>query len=136
MRLSRKKTKSMVVSRSLSIAPGYGDLTLDGAELEEVKSLCIFGATLDDKFTFETFLREVVSKAARSLAVVAEQESYLVVHVCSRTVSKYICCSALSIQPSCECRRRSLIWVCWIVLFPVRKGCARVIFVDRAYKKD
>ena len=30
-----KKTKSTVVSRSLTIAPGYGDLTLGGAEPEE-----------------------------------------------------------------------------------------------------
>ena len=62
-----QKTKFMVVSRSLTYAPGYGDLIFGGAELEELKSLRILGATFDSKLTFETHLRKVVSKAARSL---------------------------------------------------------------------
>ena len=37
----------MVVSRSQIIAPGYGDLTLGGVELEEVKCLRSLGARLD-----------------------------------------------------------------------------------------
>ena len=37
---------------------------------EEVKSLCILVVTLDSKLTFETHLREVVSRATRSLEVV------------------------------------------------------------------
>ena len=45
-----------MVSRSRTYAPGYGDLTLDGAELEEVNSLHIFGATFDSTFTLETHL--------------------------------------------------------------------------------
>ena len=65
-----KKTKSMMVSRSRTSDPGYGDLTLEGAELEEVKSLCILGGTFDSKLTFEMHLKEVVSKAARNLGVV------------------------------------------------------------------
>ena len=60
----------MVVYRSQTYAPGYGDLTLGDAELEDVKSLRIFRVTFDSKLTFETHLREVVSKAARSLGVV------------------------------------------------------------------
>ena len=39
MRLKHKKMKSMVVSRFRTNAPGYGDLTLGIAELEEVKSV-------------------------------------------------------------------------------------------------
>ena len=70
MRLNPKKTKSMVVSRSRTNAAGYGILTLASAKLEEIKSLYIFGVTLDSKMTFETNLREVVSTAARSLGVV------------------------------------------------------------------
>ena len=35
MRPNPKKAKSIVVSRSRTIAPGYGDLTFGGAELEE-----------------------------------------------------------------------------------------------------
>ena len=59
--------KSMVVNKSRTISLGYGDLTLGGAELKEVKSLHILGVTLNSKLTFGTHLREVVSKAARSL---------------------------------------------------------------------
>ena len=41
MRLNPKKTKFMVVSRSQIIAASYGDLTLSGAELEELR-VCVF----------------------------------------------------------------------------------------------
>ena len=60
----------MVVSRSRTIAPGYGDLTLGGAEFEEIKGRRILGETLDSKLTCQTHLRKVVSKAAMSLEVV------------------------------------------------------------------
>ena len=42
-----KKMKSMVVKRSRTIAPGYGDLILGHAELEEVKSLRVLGVLLE-----------------------------------------------------------------------------------------
>ena len=60
MRLNPKKTISMVAGPSRTIAPGYGDLTFGGAELEEIRSLRIFGVALDLKLTFKTHLREVV----------------------------------------------------------------------------
>ena len=60
-----KKTKSMVVCRSRIITPGYGDLTLGGAEFE-VYSLRMLLITLDSKWTFATRLREFLLKAARS----------------------------------------------------------------------
>ena len=69
MRLNTNETKSMVVSRSQSYAPRYGDLTLGGTKFEEVRSLSLLGITLDSKLTFETHLREVLSKVARSLVV-------------------------------------------------------------------
>ena len=68
MRLNAKKTKSMMVSRSWT--NGCSDLTLGGAELEEVKCFRIVGVTSDSKLRIETHLREVVSKAAWSLGVV------------------------------------------------------------------
>ena len=37
----------MAVSLSRTYAPGYGDLTLGGGELEEVRSLHIYGVTYD-----------------------------------------------------------------------------------------
>ena len=42
-----KKTKSTAYSRSRTIAPGYGDLTVDSTEVEELKSIRILGVTLD-----------------------------------------------------------------------------------------
>ena len=55
--------------------------------------------------------------------------SSLIVHVCSRAVSMHMFFPAWSIVPPCGNRRRSLIWVCWIALFAVRKGCVKVSFV-------
>ena len=63
-------TKTMVVSRSQIIALDYGDLTLSGVGLEEIRSLHILGVTLDSKLEFKIYLREVASKAARRLGVV------------------------------------------------------------------
>ena len=54
MMLNPNKTKSMVFSRFRTIASGYGDLTLGGGELEELKSLRILGVTLDSMLTFDT----------------------------------------------------------------------------------
>ena len=70
MRLYPKKKKSMVVSRSRISDPCYGDLTLGGAELEEVQILRIRKVTLDSMLSFENHLRKIVSKAARNLGVV------------------------------------------------------------------
>ena len=72
MWLDLKKTKSMVVSRARTYALGYGNLTLGGAVVEKLRSLLIPWATFDSKLTFETYLREVVSKATRSLDVVGQ----------------------------------------------------------------
>ena len=47
MRLNTKKTTSMVVSLSCTYASGYDDLTLGGAELEEVESPHILWITFD-----------------------------------------------------------------------------------------
>ena len=62
--------QDLAAIESRSNVPCYGDLILSAAELEEVKSLRILGLILDSKLTFETHLRYVVSKAARSLGVV------------------------------------------------------------------
>ena len=59
MRLALKQTKYTVVNRSRTYAPGYGDLTVDGVDLEEVKSRRILEVIFDSKYTFETHLRKV-----------------------------------------------------------------------------
>ena len=101
MRLNPKKTKSIVVSRSRTRAPGYGDLTLGGAELEELKSLCILEVTFASKLTFEMHLKEVVSKAARNLGVM-------------RQAGKLFDCPRANIS---------------YLMFAVRRGCVNVSFV-------
>ena len=93
MKLNPTKTKYMVVSQSRIIAPSYCDLTLGGAELEEGKSLVILNVPLDFRLTFETHLREVGSMAVKSLDSLADQETYLIVHVFSRVVSIHMFCS-------------------------------------------
>ena len=55
MRLNPWKTRSVVVNLSLTYASSYGDLTLGGEELEQVKSLSILGVTFDSKLTLETY---------------------------------------------------------------------------------
>ena len=73
----------MVVSRCRNYAPDYDNLTLGGVELEEVKSLRILGVPFNSKLTFETHLREVVSKTARSLGVVRRTRK---LYDCSRAL--------------------------------------------------
>ena len=45
MKLNVRKTKSVMVNRSWTYAPGNGDLTVGGKELQEVKGLRILGVT-------------------------------------------------------------------------------------------
>ena len=78
MRLTPEKIKVIMVGRSRTTTPGYGDLSLGGAEFEEVKSLHILVVTLDSKLTFETHLWEVVSKASRSLGGGRAQSSEVI----------------------------------------------------------
>ena len=73
----------MLINRSPTSAPSYGDPTLGGAELEELKSFHILRVTLASMLMFVTHLQEVVSKAAGGWVSCAEQESFLIVHVCS-----------------------------------------------------
>ena len=89
----------MVVSRSRTIAPDYGAVTLGSAELQDVKTVRILVVTSETPF------REVVSKAGKKKGVglgesCAERVSYLIVHVCSRVVSMHMFCSAWSIVSS------------------------------------
>ena len=136
MRHNLKKTKSMVVSRSRTNASGYDDLTLGGAELEELKSLRNLEVTFEAKLTSETHLYEVVSKAARSLGIV-RWERYLFdcPHVLKRWLNRDGL-SSLEYWAPCGCRLRNLIWICWIMLFTVRIHCVRVNFVVVPKKKS
>ena len=78
-------------------------------ELEEVQSLRILGVTFDSKLTFEIQLREVVSKAARSLGVVRQAGQLFNCPRVLKSCSMYMFCPTWSIVPPCECNMRSLI---------------------------
>ena len=130
MNLNPKKPRFMVVSRFRTIAPGYGDLTFCDAELEELESLCIFGVTLHSKLTFRLICQKLWQGQPGVWGSCAEeQESYLIVRVCSRTFSVHMRYPPWSTVLPWGCHRCSLIWVCWIVLFIVRKDCVRLSFV-------
>ena len=129
MRLIPKKMKSMEISQSRSIAPCYGDLTLCGADPEKVKTLRILGVALDSKLTFKTCSGEVVSKTAKSLGVMRRAgKLFDCPRVLKSCINVYIL-SSLEYWAPFWCRRRSLIWVCWIVLSTVPKGCLNVSLV-------
>ena len=85
MRLNLKKTISRVARLSRAYALGYGHLTLGGADLEEVRSLCILEVTCYSKWTFVTHLRDVASKTVSSLGVVCRAGNLF---DCPRSVKK------------------------------------------------
>ena len=62
----------MAFNQSRTYTPCYDDLTLGGTVLEYVRNLRILGITFDSKLTFETHLREVVSKTARNFDIVRQ----------------------------------------------------------------
>ena len=92
----------MVFTQSRTNASDYGDLTLGGAELPEVKSLRILEITLDSKLTRETHLCELCRRQPEVWVSCSQQEGVFIVHVCSRAVSMYMFCPAWSIVPPCE----------------------------------
>ena len=128
MRLNPKKKKTMMVSRSHTIAPDYGDLSLGDEEFDEVKSLRILGVTLDSKLTFESHLLDVSSKAVRSLGVMRQTGKLF---DCPRILNSYFNSCVLTSLENCAPAWMSSaesIWVYWIVLLAVRKCCIRMSF--------
>ena len=83
-----------MVDRCRPYAPDNENLALDGAELKRVKCLRILGVPSDSELTFETHLRKVVSKSARSLDVVHRAGMLFDCHMYTRIVSMRMFCSA------------------------------------------
>lgn len=69
MLMNPLKTKSLVVSRSRTVAPRFGDIVLDGAGVEVSDDLVILGVRFDSKLTFESHIRDVVASSSRSLGI-------------------------------------------------------------------
>ena len=78
MKLNASKTKTMIVSRSLTVHPLLTPLTLDRTVLKESADLVILGVTFDAKMTFEKHLRSVSSAAAQRLGIM--RKSWQVFH--------------------------------------------------------
>ena len=65
MKLNAIKTKTMIVSRSLTMHPQSPPLTIGGTVLKESDDLAILGVTFNSKMTFEKHLRSVSSAASQ-----------------------------------------------------------------------
>ena len=114
-------------------APGFRGLTLDRAELQPGgKKSANSRGSLRLQLTFEINFREVMYKAARSLCIMRRVRELF---DCSRVLKNCFNVYVLASLKYCGCRLKSLIWVCWIVLFAVLEGCVRMNFSFGAQKE-
>ena len=78
IKLNASKTKTMIVSRSLTTHPQSLPLTIGGTVLKESKDLVILGVTFDSKMTFEKHLHSVSRAASQRLGIL--RKSWRVFH--------------------------------------------------------
>ena len=69
MKLNASKTKTMIVSRSLTMCPQSPPLTIGGTVLKESDDLVILGVTFDSKMTLDKHLRSVYRAASQRLGI-------------------------------------------------------------------
>ena len=70
MKLNASKTKTMIISRSLTMHPhAVTPLTIGGTVLEESDHLVILGVIFDSKMTFEKHLHSVSRAASQRLGI-------------------------------------------------------------------
>ena len=79
MKLNASKTKTMIVSRSLTMHPQSSPLTIGRTVLIESDDLVILGVTFDSKMTFVKHLRSVSRAASQRLGIL--RKSWFVFHV-------------------------------------------------------
>ena len=78
MKLSASKTKTMIVSRSLTMHHQWPPLTIGGTVLKKPDDLVILGVTFDSKMTYEKHLRSVSRAAPQRLGIL--KKSWWVFH--------------------------------------------------------
>ena len=78
MKLNASETKTMIVSKSLTVHPQATPMTLDGTVLKESPDLVILGVTFDDEMTFAKHLRSVSSSVAQRLGIM--RKSWQIFH--------------------------------------------------------
>ena len=67
MMLNPNKTKVLVVTRSRTVNPPYGDLVLSGVSIRASPNLDIFSVRFDSKLIFEDLVRGIVLVSLREL---------------------------------------------------------------------
>ena len=76
MKLNASKTKTLLVSRSLTYEPPHPPLCVGDTPLAESEFLTILGVTFDPHMTFEKHLSNISANAARKLGIV-RKASYI-----------------------------------------------------------
>ena len=77
-KLNGSKTKTMIVSRSVTMHPQSPPLTIGGTVLKESDDLVILGVTFNSKMTFEKPVRSVSRAASQRLGIL--RKSWRVFH--------------------------------------------------------
>ena len=77
MKFNASKTKTMIVSRSLTMYPQSPPLTIDKTVLKESDDLFILGVTFDSKMTFEKHFRLVSRAASQRLGNLRKSRRFL-----------------------------------------------------------
>ena len=78
MKLNASKTKTMILSRSLTMHPQSPPLPIGGTALKESGDLVILGVIFDSNMTFEKHLRSVSTAASQRLGIL--RKSWRVYH--------------------------------------------------------
>ena len=123
MKLNSAKTKTMIVSRSRIMEPVHPPLRVDDVHIAESDTLQILDVRFD-KLTFEAHVRDMVSRASRSLGVVRKAAHVFQDHSVS------LACVPFFVLPLFEhctsvwgrlVSRTYLLWIAWHV---ARNPCA------------
>ena len=96
MMLNQNTTKALVVSRSRTVNPPYGDLRLSGVSICASPILDILGEKFDSRLTFEDHVRVIVSRVSQRIGVLR-----LVKHRCGHR-SVLLRCYYASVLPILE----------------------------------
>ena len=104
MKLNASKTKTMIVSRSLTMHPQSAPLTIDRTVLKVSDHLVILGVAFDSKLTFEKNLRLVSRAASQRLGIL--NKSWRVFHDSHflRDASRVLSCPFWSTVLQCGAR--------------------------------
>ena len=97
MKLNASKTKTMIVSRSRTSVPQHPDLQVGGVNLINSPTLEVLGVEFDRKLTFESHVRTLASRAARSLGIVRKAYRFSVTTLFLKVFPFFFCCPSWSI---------------------------------------